>query len=299
MATTRDSRGAVALRVVAVAVVLALAAGVTYLASREVLPLDRATVDQLNILVADRPGLVTFLDLASTFGSEKAGWILLTASAAIALLLRRVRAAIFVIVTTLGWAALRSVKDLVGRERPTVHVTVVSAGGEGFPSNHVLTATVVAGVLIVALYPVLPRRLRIAAICSGVVLAATVAFARLALGVHYVSDVVAGFVLGAALLTLTLALVRPPLHSRAPPTGRDGATNLPPSPHRHAPPARPSTGGLRPARRSNGADSGGAHVRDARVVRDRNGRGRARRVRTLPSRRGADGSSDRGPQAAS
>ncbi|MFI6978438.1 phosphatase PAP2 family protein [Embleya sp. NPDC050154] len=92
-------------------------------------------------------------------------------------------------------------KVVIARARPEDAVT--SAPGGSFPSGHTLTATVGAGVLLLILLPVLPRRSRPVVWCATVVSAFGVGCTRVALGTHYLSDVVGGWILGIAVLAAT------------------------------------------------------------------------------------------------
>ena len=109
----------------------------------------------------------------------------------------------------IGPAALSSaVKLLVNRPRPALGQ--VAASGPSFPSGHATQAAAFYGVLI-ALAVLLPIRdaTRLVAIglCTAVMLA--VAYSRLALGVHFPTDVIAGLLLGGTWAALTVAAVRP------------------------------------------------------------------------------------------
>jgi len=74
--------------------------------------------------------------------------------------------------------------------------------GFGFPSGHALGSTAVYG----AVAAILPwGRLRARVAVAGVVVA-LVSFSRLALGVHYLADVLAGVAVGGAVLLLALRL---------------------------------------------------------------------------------------------
>jgi undecaprenyl-diphosphatase len=98
-------------------------------------------------------------------------------------------------------------KLLVGRHRPDLLDPVASASGFSFPSGHALNAVLAAGVLLLALLPftrgrpVLRRVMWAAAIGVAVLTGAS----RVAIGVHWTSDVVAGWVLGIAVLAATSA----------------------------------------------------------------------------------------------
>jgi undecaprenyl-diphosphatase len=99
----------------------------------------------------------------------------------------------------LGGSLLNSlVKLAVDRARPILPDPVAHAGGMSFPSGHAQSAVVAASVLLLVLGRDLSRRGRRIAIAAGVLFVLAVGFSRVALGVHYVSDVLAGYVLGGA-----------------------------------------------------------------------------------------------------
>jgi undecaprenyl-diphosphatase len=119
-------------------------------------------------------------------------------AAAVALWVRGRRpVAGFVVVAMAGAAVLETIgKAAVGRHRPVFEQAVATATGASFPSGHALTSFVAFGLLVV----LTPRRLRLVAGAVAVIAVGLVGFSRLALGVHYPSDVVGGWLLGAAWL---------------------------------------------------------------------------------------------------
>jgi membrane-associated phospholipid phosphatase len=115
-----------------------------------------------------------------------------------------------VVVGVVGAAVLsRSVKLLVNRPRPAVAQVAVS--DPSFPSGHATESAAFYGVLI-ALAVLLPFRNAIRAVAIGacVTLMLAVAYSRLALGVHYPTDVIAGLLLGGAWALVTVVAIRPP-----------------------------------------------------------------------------------------
>jgi undecaprenyl-diphosphatase len=90
------------------------------------------------------------------------------------------------------------IKGLVGRPRPPASIAVVHARGASFPSGHALGS---AAVVLVAVW-LLGRRARrpvgAGLLGAAVLFIAAVGFSRLYLGVHYLSDVLAGWLLGIA-----------------------------------------------------------------------------------------------------
>lgn len=117
-----------------------------------------------------------------------------------------VRLSAFLVTTgLLGGTVNRVVKALVDRDRPSLEDPVATAQGQSFPSGHTMLATYGYGALLLTFLPLLPRRWRGPAIGSWLLLVALIGFSRLGLGVHYISDVLGGFVLGLAWLAAMTA----------------------------------------------------------------------------------------------
>lgn len=178
------------------------------------LALDRDVADGLNDLTAPHPALVGLWKIVSTVGTPLT-FQLLTAAASIALWLRgRPQSALFTAVTVLPASLLaNAVKLLVDRDRPTVPHPVAHAHASSFPSSHALVSLVGVTVLMLVVLPRVHPRRRSAVVGAGVLVVVLVGFSRLALGVHYVSDVIAGWLLGTTWVLLTRRLV---LTSRRP-----------------------------------------------------------------------------------
>ncbi len=112
--------------------------------------------------------------------------------------------------TLLGWLLELAVKSAVGRDRPHWPDPVDSATNAAFPSGHALAATVACVTLLWLLRLNGVRSARwAAAVAVGAVSVAGVGFTRVYLGVHWPSDVVAGWLLGAAAVTATAAACAP------------------------------------------------------------------------------------------
>jgi undecaprenyl-diphosphatase len=166
--------------------------------------LDREAAADLNAMVAGNSPAVTVLKEISALGGRPIMMWLVTIAVALLLIRRRTRLAVYLVVTGLGALLLDpSVKALVGRLRPVVDVPVASAPGNSFPSGHALGSMVAYGALLLVFLPALQPRWRKPAIALVALIVLAVGLTRIALGVHYVSDVVAGWLLGAVWLSVT------------------------------------------------------------------------------------------------
>ncbi|MBO9710465.1 MAG: phosphatase PAP2 family protein [Caulobacter sp.] len=92
----------------------------------------------------------------------------------------------------------QAVKHLFGRERPDLAYRAVEAANASFPSGHAMLSAVVFLTLgtLAARFATL-KRVKILAITAGVVMSLLVGASRIYLGVHWTTDVLAGWSLGA------------------------------------------------------------------------------------------------------
>lgn len=138
---------------------------------------------------------------------------LIALGAVLALLFLRLRREAIVLALTVagGWAVNTLLKHAVGRERPEIVPHLMAAGGDSFPSGHSFNSAVVF--LAVALaFATLSRRESVRATVVGAALAVSlaVAWSRVWLGVHFPSDVIAGWLGGAGWAFLACALLHRP-----------------------------------------------------------------------------------------
>jgi undecaprenyl-diphosphatase len=123
---------------------------------------------------------------------------LVTSGVAVFLLLQGKRAAMWlVLIATIGGALMSSwLKMFFARERPDVphSIHIVSAS---FPSGHAMVSAVVYLSLAVLLARVEQNRLtKVYSLCMGMLLTLLVGISRIYLGVHYPTDVLAGWTAG-------------------------------------------------------------------------------------------------------
>jgi undecaprenyl-diphosphatase len=95
------------------------------------------------------------------------------------------------------------VKTVVERARPSLEDPVARAPGFSFPSGHAMTATTSFAILLLVLLPMVPRSRRVLCWYAAVLSVVGVGFTRVALGVHWFSDVLGGWLLGLAVVVLT------------------------------------------------------------------------------------------------
>jgi len=101
-------------------------------------------------------------------------------------------------------------KVLVHRQRPFVDGPFVDWSGYSFASGHTIAATLLYGQLLLFILPALKaRHWRLLSIFSAVLLVALVGFSRIALGAHFLTDVLAAIVFGVLWLVFCLIAGKP------------------------------------------------------------------------------------------
>lgn len=160
---------------------------------------DVGTSDSLHGYAVTHAGFVRAMQLVSDSGSALA-WVVVLAAVVVWLLWRRLPIlALFVVITGIGSSLLNTVvKSSVHRLRPVLTNPVAHEPGLSFPSGHAQAAIVGYSVLLLVFLPVMHGAWRKAGIALAVFMVLAIGFSRIALGVHYLSDVLGGFVLGGA-----------------------------------------------------------------------------------------------------
>jgi undecaprenyl-diphosphatase len=118
-----------------------------------------------------------------------------------------------------GSLAIEILKRILTRTRPDLLEPVIVEAGFSFPSGHAANGMVAYGVLAVLVGRLpLARPVRLAVQIGAGLVIFLVGLSRVWLGVHYPTDVLAGWALGAVIVVLYAALTR-----RAPPGRASGA----------------------------------------------------------------------------
>ncbi|WP_214322715.1 phosphatase PAP2 family protein [Nonomuraea sediminis] len=195
-----------ALAALAVALIMIPFSLLLVVARMPVNALDRGVAFELHAYAHTHPAWVRILSVwTDAFGPWP--WrIAVIALAAWTLYRGAPRLAAWAITTiTVGGLLALLLKIVVARARPVLPDPVALAPGDSFPSGHAANATLGAGVIVLLLLPALPRWGRRVAWAVAWLLVLSVGYTRVALGVHWVSDVLGGIVLGAAVVTATAA----------------------------------------------------------------------------------------------
>jgi undecaprenyl-diphosphatase len=167
----------------------------------------------------------SWLDIGHRYGVANPGWVtawnvfctvlgptafrLLTLVVIIFSLVRRnLRVAFFLVISVeLTGLITEIAKYAANRPRPVT--ALVSAPSTSFPSGHALGVMVGVLALLTVVLPVMRRPLRAWLVAFGCLIVIAIGIGRVALNVHYPSDVVAGWALGYAYFVVCLLMVPP------------------------------------------------------------------------------------------
>lgn len=115
-------------------------------------------------------------------------------------------AAWLVVLPLVAWAAPEILKAIVERPRPAVELWATEVRSPSFPSGHALQSALVWGAAAIAVRRTVSGRIGRAAMALGALLPLLIGASRTALGVHYPTDVLGGWLAGWALLGAAVAL---------------------------------------------------------------------------------------------
>lgn len=167
----------------------------------EVMEQDTEQLDYAVLYVlrqAESPALNWAASFVSLLGAEILA-VLMVVLLGILALQRRWGAAVGLLLTVVGAQLLNNVlKDWFQRTRPAPVEGLIPAQAFSFPSGHAMVAAAFYLFVGYLAWRLLPGRWRIICAALLVTVALLIGLSRLYLGVHYLTDVVAGYVAGFA-----------------------------------------------------------------------------------------------------
>jgi undecaprenyl-diphosphatase len=170
---------------------------------------DEAIAQRLNHHARDSSTSVDFFRWITALGTTP--FLIWLSVAVIAILFVRRQwqlASAWIICLLLVALFIERTKLAFGRVRPAFNGEFAREDSLSFPSGHAMASMVVFGLLAYLIATATTdRRLRRSTLLLCGVLIALIGFSRIYLGVHYLSDVIGGYLLGAAWLAFSIALI--------------------------------------------------------------------------------------------
>jgi membrane-associated phospholipid phosphatase len=201
-------------RYVAAGCAIGLAAlGVAVAIDAGPLPGERRVLTELRSATGDSydPALTRFADLTDLLPLAIVG---LAVGLGLAGLRRWRDLAYGAAVVVVVWAVNPVLKELVARPRPELWPAPMDVSEYSFPSGHAADTAVLVGAIVMLSWATAARW---PVLAVGAALLVVVAFGQLALGVHYPSDIVAGWLLAGAWTALVWSIRSTPPPSDPPP----------------------------------------------------------------------------------
>lgn len=149
------------------------------------------------------------LVLLTSLGSVKGNMVLVILFSIWFIWKRNYLSTVFLIYVTLSGAFVnRYLKWTIGRERPSLNPLVVE-NGFSFPSGHSMSSFILYGALmIIATRMTKKWQIRIPVYFICVMMILLMGYSRIYLGVHYPSDVLAGYAAGGVWLIISAAVFK-------------------------------------------------------------------------------------------
>lgn len=158
-------------------------------------PGDETAIDLVDLI---RTGSLTTLAEAVTYLGSKIVVVPLAAVAGLVLVVERRLAEVVVLFLALVsiFYGVDFLKELVARDRPPAGL--IEASGNAFPSAHAAQSVFYSWLAVTIAFRMRPDMARRSLlVAAGIGLTAVIGLSRVYLGVHYLSDVTAGWALGA------------------------------------------------------------------------------------------------------
>jgi undecaprenyl-diphosphatase len=168
--------------------------------------LDERTASYLHDHAAGHPLVIKVLLRISEVGGPTPARVLVGVVAVVLWVRGAHRLALWAASTMIAGAVLDlGLKTLVDRTRPHLPNPFAHAPGGSFPSGHAMTSALAAGIIVLLVVPLVGRAGTVAAWTIAALAVFAVGYSRVALGVHWVTDVVGAWLLAVALLAASFS----------------------------------------------------------------------------------------------
>ena len=165
----------------------------------------------MNLVLAFRNEWLTKLMIFFTYLGD---WQVIVGLAVAAIIilarLKKTREIIFLAAALISGELIKELlKLLIRRQRPDAVFSLISENGYSFPSGHALMSVVFYGAIayfIYKLYQKMWQKIVLAAVFAALIF--LIGFSRVYLGVHWVSDVVAGWLVGFLILIFLILIFK-------------------------------------------------------------------------------------------
>jgi undecaprenyl-diphosphatase len=153
--------------------------------------------------------LTTVMRQVTDLGGTAVLMAIVLSTIATMLLLRRRRLVAVMLIAAVGSSALTVIlKAVIERPRPITNGEIIFASDSSFPSGHTLESAAIYGALVIIVGSLIAsRRIRIGVWAIGAAIAIGIGASRVYLGVHWASDVAAGWLIGFALVVGIVGLI--------------------------------------------------------------------------------------------
>ena len=183
----------------------------------QIIRFDRAIISFAQGL--ENPVLTSIMKFFTFLGSGESIKVLAFVTAIILFFFLKHRSELLLFLVVLVGSPIiwRSLKELFQRARPDLH-RLIEIGGYSFPSGHATNAMTLYGILTFLLWRHIPTRSgRTVLLVLSSIIIFLIGFSRIYLGVHYPSDVIAGYMIGGFWLALAIwvyQFIKEKLYSR-------------------------------------------------------------------------------------
>jgi len=166
---------------------------------------DSSVHDRLRAYSLHNPKFLDAMSALTHLGDTAVVAIGVAVLVAVTLLRRRRLAAIFVLTASVtAFVVSRTLRATLGRPRPADRLWEVT--DSGFPSGHAANSAALAAIVVIVSWPLLGRVGRAAVIVGAGGYAALVGLTRLAGAVHWLTDVLGGWLVASACVLAAAAL---------------------------------------------------------------------------------------------